>query len=256
MGFTTFAHSPPLEQTEPMDDSHRFKHRRLQSDEPSSRPSTSSGAREVSREGSRERPAETRRKVTVLQLEEAAFILEEIGTESEYNSETEILRPDVTEDECSEKAAEERQEADAHIIGPFQALHCRDNSDSEDERKRRYIEKRKRWSAGMLKRSHSKSVGSDSDMDDAEALDAHDVGVSARRLRRRVRGPGDRTSLIFEDITDNHIVEVDEDDGCNAESPPSLPSDTEEFSPRDFPFWVLKDPMEIDSLSSRPSSTA
>lgn len=252
MGFVGFAHSPPLEHIEPTGNGHQFKYTRPQSTDLSSRPSTASGIPPPpsSSEHSEEASVSSSKHKRV--VEHAEFVLEEIGTESEYNSETEVVLPDKLEEASSEKAAEERLEADTNIIGTFKKLTCDSGSDSDDEQARRYRQKKKRWSAGIFKRTHSQSVEGDSDIDDSEALDDHDVGASARRLRRRVRGPGDRSSLVFED---QHVVEVEEPDEEGVpRRPPSLASDIGEWSLEDFPFWDLQSAMEVESYYSRPSS--
>jgi len=129
-------------------------------------------------------------------------------------------------------------------------LSCGESVNWEDEeemlRKRR-VRRRQRWS-GLVKRSHSKSVEGESDSSGAEDVNAHDVGSSARRIRRRIRSPDKRSSLIFDDPPAN-IVEVEE---------PDDDSETARFTPPDIatspleamPFYTLEDPMEIDTGSS------
>ncbi|KAF2203906.1 hypothetical protein GQ43DRAFT_352407, partial [Delitschia confertaspora ATCC 74209] len=176
--------------------------------------------------------------------EKADFVLEELDSDTDYDSDTEVVRPDQYEDAKSEKDRDEIEEN--AFVKKFSDLQCSEGSDDEDEQRRSYLRKKKRWSAGIFKRSHSQSVGSDSD--DGEQLDAHDVGSSARRLRRRVRGPDDRRgSLIFEDNgfpNIRHIAEVEEpDDGMFGKGPPSIPSD-DGFTLDELPFWVEEEDMD------------
>ncbi|KAF2685595.1 hypothetical protein K458DRAFT_430348 [Lentithecium fluviatile CBS 122367] len=84
------------------------------------------------------------------------------------------------------------------FIDKFKELHHNSDSDSDDGAQQRalYRKKKKRWSAGIFKRSHSQSIEGDS-YSNNDPLE--DIDSSARRLRRRVRGPTKRrASLIFE----------------------------------------------------------
>jgi hypothetical protein len=107
------------------------------------------------------------------------------------------------------------------------------------------------------------SVEGDSSYSDNDPLD--DVDESARRLRRRVRGPGDRSSLIFEDggfPNINNIAEVEEpEDGAivikKMQGPPSIPSDDaftlddaldDAIGFNELPFSRVEEWMEIESV--------
>ena len=128
----------------------------------------------------------------------------------------EVLQPDGYEDPDSDsgpdktfKSLWEESKGKADIIRGVEEM-CTKGFGDVEEQERRYRQKKKRWSAGLCKRSHSQSIESDSDPED-EDLDAHDIGCSARRLRRRVKGPGDRSSLVFEDShPDAKVAEEDE----------------------------------------------
>ncbi|MCJ1362218.1 hypothetical protein MMC16_001320 [Acarospora aff. strigata] len=124
---------------------------------------------------------------------EVIFIEELPAGDLEIGSDVDILRPDGYEDADSEQAtndghpgpgSQDNIENHKDIIEGLKTLHC--DSDEEvlttDEARRR--EKRQR--GGLFKRSHSQSVSNDTD---GEPLDAHGSRRSARRLRRRVRGP-------------------------------------------------------------------
>lgn len=170
-------------------------------------------------------------------------------------SDADILRPDIYEDADSLLASEEgnqgrdsRDNAQHHegFIEGFRALHCHDEEDElTEERERRYGLKKKRWSAGIFKRSHSQSIGSDIDEDSGEPLDAHEVGCSARRLRRRVRGPGDRSSIRVEGGAMESEAEYEESiDGVTIEVPP-LGSDVEDGI-EDVSVNTTEDAMDIE----------
>ena len=120
-----------------------------------------------------------------------------------------------------------------------------EGSSDEEERERIYRRKKKRWSAGIFKRSHSKSIEGDSSYSDNDPED--DVDSTARRLRRRVRGPTDRrASLVFEDrgfSNSNNIAEVEEpEEGwiLHSKGPPSIPSD-DAFTLDELPFWEVEE---------------
>lgn len=275
MGFPILTQSPRLEFIEPIGHGPQFHFTRPQSGDYSSHPSSNSGHAcaaspqesddddDEEEDGSdshsdssseSEESHTTEDRPAARRVEEAAFELEEVDTDPDLDSDTEVVRPDQFEDASSEKATEERLEADTGIISSFSNLRCETELNAEEEQRLNYRKKKKRWSAGIFKRSHSQSVGSDTDIEDSEALDAHDVGSSARRLRRRVRGPGDRSSMIFDEMPNTNIVEVEEpDDAGSGKGPPSIPSD-EGFTLDALPFWVLDDPMDMDWDSSRPSS--
>ena len=274
MGFSMLKQSPPLEFIEPIGHGPQFHFTRPQSGDYSSHPSSNSGhacaaspqesddddndddEEDNSDSFSESEGSHTQEeKPAARRVEVADFELEEVESDPEYDSETEVVRPDHFEDASSERATEERLEADTGIISKFSSLHCSGELNDEEEQRASYRKKKKRWSAGIFKRRHSQSVGSDTDIEDSEALDAHDVGSSARRLRRRVRGPGEnRSSLIFDELPNTNIVEVEEpDDVGSRKGPPSIPSD-DGFTLDALPFWVLDDPMDVDWDSSRPSS--
>lgn len=264
--------SPPLEFIEPIGHGPQFHFTRPQSGDYSSHPSSNSGhacaaspqesgddndddEEDNSDSFSESEESHTEERPAARRVEVADFELEEVESDPEYDSETEVIRPDHFEDASSERATEERLEADTGIISKFSSLRCAGELNDEEEQRASYRKKKKRWSAGIFKRSHSQSIGSDTDIEDSEALDAHDVGSSARRLRRRVRGPGEnRSSLIFDELPNTNIVEVEEpDDVGSGKGPPSIPSD-DGFTLDALPFWVLDDPMDMDWDFSRPSS--
>lgn len=261
MGLSVLAQSPPAEHIQPTGEGHQFFYTRSQQiRDLSSRPSSASGVpSQISPADSilEEGPCKEVPTIQPRKVEHADFVLEELADgDGSYDSQTEVIRPDHTEEATSEAAIDGRTEVESGIVNELRRLWRAKDSDEEEERPRNYPKKKKRWSAGLYKRSHSQSMGSDTDNDDSEALDAHDMGSSARRLRRRVRGPGDRSSLIFEDIPRTHIVEVEEPDELSLDMSEAAPQmGGHESAPLEaLPFWVLEDPMVIDSDDDRPVS--
>ncbi|ORY11800.1 hypothetical protein BCR34DRAFT_624612 [Clohesyomyces aquaticus] len=259
MGLSMLAQSPPLEFIEPIGQGPRFHFTRPQSDDQSPRPSSASGrACATSLQDSEDdygSDEESTKEIVrpARRVEKAEFILEELDSDPGYDSDIEIVRPDHFEDARSD-VDDDRPEQN-EIIDQLKGLHCGGGSSDEEEQQRIYRKKKKRWSAGIFKRSHSQSVEGDSSYSDNEPLD--DVDPTARRLRRRVRGPGDRSSLIFEDRgfpNANNILEVDEPEDGYSKGPPSIPSDDgftlDELNRWDeLPFWV-EGPMEVEFESS------
>ncbi|KAF2759985.1 hypothetical protein EJ05DRAFT_317836 [Pseudovirgaria hyperparasitica] len=251
--------SPPLEHIEPIGQGHHFNYTRPQAQNTSARRSSvSSFAQASSPEPS---DAGTQNSGLGIQkpLDRKAsqdqLIIEELAdTTSSFASDVEIVRPDNTEEVTSDHGHDDRD----ILLGGFRRMNCgTDDENVSGEQARRYRRKKKRWSAGYYKRTHSQSIGSDTDTDDLEELNAHDLGCSARRLRRRVRGPGDRSSLTFEELPSFNIPEDEEPNGHDTfRSSPALLDGEIVPSLEALPFWVLDDPMIIDSDISRPSSRA
>lgn len=185
-------------------------------------------------------------------VEHPHFELEDLGSDTGYDSDLEVVQPDHCEEAKSDRGSTRLD--DDGLLRKLNDLRCSGgSSDEDDEQQRIYRRKKKRWSAGIFKRTHSQSVEGDSSYSDNDPLD--DVDISARRLRRRVRGPGDRTSLIFEDkgfSNTNNIAEVEEpqDGGLipHTQGPPSIPSD-DGFALDELPFWFLDDTMTVEEIN-------
>lgn len=108
--------------------------------------------------------------------------LEEIESSSEHDS-----------DDLSDNKSDD----DHEISSRLSRLGCDDSPEAEFERKRRAAHLKKRRDSRVFKRSHSQSVKSDdTDVTDPDAMADHDVVASARRLRRRVRGPNESEAGI------------------------------------------------------------
>ncbi|KAF2083660.1 hypothetical protein K490DRAFT_69579 [Saccharata proteae CBS 121410] len=251
--------SPPLEHIEPTGTGYSFNYTRAQATDTSRPSSISSPDHLPSDAGSvgSSPPMDTANQPSsprnIWTVSDGDFTIEELPDDDDtsYASQTEIIRPSGFE--------EAPHFRDDHGVSAHLArLNCDDESAAESSgealQRRRYERKKKRWSSGLFKRSHSQSVGSDTDADDVDGVDAHDVGSSARRLRRRVRGPGDRSSLIFEDVGSSGIDEVGEL-GASGGAKGSSRQQSAEEGLTALPFWVLQDPMDIDSGSSPPASS-
>ncbi|KAF1916353.1 hypothetical protein BDU57DRAFT_516418 [Ampelomyces quisqualis] len=255
MGMSHLAYTPPLlEFIEPTGKDHQFKFTRPQSLNLSSRPSSVSGRaivttpQESEDEYDSENEGEEEELPQMRPASRAYFVLEELESDPGYDSDVEVVHPDHCEDAESDTSASRIGKNE--VYERLKELHLDLESSDDDEQERRYRQKKKRWSAGVFKRSHSQSVEGDSSYSDNDPLD--DVNPKARRLRRRVRGPCDRRmSLIFQDpgySNTNNILEVDEPtEGCIAHTrgPPSIPSD-DAFTLDELPFWKGSESMEFE----------
>ncbi|KAF2848201.1 hypothetical protein T440DRAFT_172541 [Plenodomus tracheiphilus IPT5] len=254
MGGSRLVQTPPLESITPTGQDHHFNYTRSQSLEPSSRPSTLSGQAcattshdsedEYEDEFDEESEEEDERPIRI--TETANFVIEELDSDPGYDCDIEVIQGHC-EDAKSEKSGTKSE-----VLARMKGLQIDDSSDEEERelQERRYRQKKKRWSAGNFKRSHSQSVEGDSSYSDNDPLD--DVDPSARRLRRRVRGPIDRRgSLIFEDRgfpNTNNIAEVEEpEEGFvkHTQGPPSIPSD-DAFTLDELPFWRGAESMDLE----------
>ncbi|CAI6335315.1 unnamed protein product [Periconia digitata] len=265
LSIAQLAQSPPLEFIVPIGNGPGFNFTRLQSRGASSRPSTACAttprdseddASSSSSEEDSNHPHAThnhrlhdshqQQSNSSRRIDEAdvSFILEELNSsDAGYASDVEVVHPDHFSD-----AKSDRSES---ILSKFKEMQVLEDSSDEEERERIYRRKKKRWSAGIFKRSHSQSIEGDSSYSDNDPLD--DVDSTARRLRRRVRGPTDRRqSLVFEDrgfANSNNIAEVEEPvEGyiLHSKGPPSIPSD-DAFTLDELPFWEVE---ETDSVGA------
>ncbi|EOA85082.1 uncharacterized protein SETTUDRAFT_163808 [Exserohilum turcica Et28A] len=253
--------TPPLEFIEPTGFNHHFSFTRPQSCEPSSRPSSDSerafaattcesSDSEIELYDDDDDDNETddesdgEEEIPLRRVDHAQFVLEELDSDPGYDCDVEILRPDHCEDARSDRGG-----VKAEISARMNELQLEEDSSEDEERVRKYRQKKKRWSAGIFKRSHSQSVEGDSSYSDNDPLD--DLDQNSRRLRRRVRGPR-RGSLIFEDqgvSNTNNILEVEEpEEGTvlHSKGPPSIPSD-DGFTLDELPFWRAHVTMDFES---------
>ena len=110
-----------------------------------------------------------------------------------YITDVDVVYPqeleEIESDSDDESASSRNDDSDGGITNRLSRLDCDDSPEAEFERKRREKHLRKRMDARVFKRSHSQSVKSDTETTDPDAMADHDLSASARRLRRRVRGP-------------------------------------------------------------------
>ncbi|KAF2445621.1 hypothetical protein P171DRAFT_269218 [Karstenula rhodostoma CBS 690.94] len=273
-GMVHKAQSPPLEFIKPIGQGPQFHFTRPQSRDASSRPSTASVACATTPQDSEDDDAsdedddasdEESTYEDVLPFrraeeEDISFILEYLDSEPSYDSDIEVVRPDQFEDAKSDRSKSRLD--DNGITDEINDMHlAEDSSEDEELRQRMDWKKKKRWNSRMYKskRTYSMSVEGDSSYSDNDPCD--DVDESARRLRRRVRGPGDRTSLIFVDggfPNINNIAEVEEPEEGGivvkkVQGPPSIPSDDaftldDAFGFDELPFCHVEEWMEVESI--------
>ena len=258
MGPSKPLHTPPLEFT-PIGQN-QFRFTRAHSIEPSSRPSSVSGHayagttpqeseyEESSEEGSEEDERPRRR------IEEADFELEEVYSDDSRDEDIEVVQPDHCEDAKSDKSGAALEENG--VMDRLKGLHVSQSSTDDETKERICLRKKKRWSVRLFKRTHSQSVEGESSYSDDDPRD--DNKPEARRLRRKLRGPGPwdrRGSLIFEDKgfpNTNNIEEVEEpEEGVvkHTKGPPSIPSD-DAFTLDELPFWAgAYETMEVENNS-------
>ena len=90
---------------------------------------------------------------------------------------------------ASIRLASEDNDSDNDMEERFSRLGCDDSGEAEFEKKRRAKHVKRRADSRVFKRSHSQSAKGDAEATDSDAIGDQDLEGSARRLRRRVRGP-------------------------------------------------------------------
>jgi hypothetical protein len=144
-------------------------------------------------------PAETSspaKKAARQQVEDGIRVEELTEGDAGYITDVDVVYPHELEEvesdsERESDSGDEGSESGDEISSRLSRLGCDDSPEAEFEKKRRAEHRRKRRDSRVFKRSHSQSVKSDADVTDPEAMADHDVAASARRLRRRVRGPNE-----------------------------------------------------------------
>ncbi len=193
-----------------------------------------------------------------LSVDEASFIIQEVSvSDAEIDSNMEVVQPDALEEADSEATADDRIEGKGGILGGIKNLRCNDDDwENLAVHEQRYRRKKKRWSAGLIKRSHSQSRGSDTEGDNSEAVNyAHNVR-SARRLRRRVRGPDDGSSIALSEIPHSPDVEVEEQEG-EARRDHAFAADVSSSAPQldSLDEHMMLEDEEFESAPEYPSQT-
>lgn len=144
-------------------------------------------------------PAETEsptKKVATERINDEVLVEELTESDMGYIADVELVYPHELEEVESDSEHEpdngdNESESGDDISSRLSRLDCDDSPEAQFEKKRRAEHLRKRRDSRVFKRSHSQSVKSETDVTDPDAMDDHDVAASARRLRRRVRGPGE-----------------------------------------------------------------
>lgn len=182
-----------------------------------------------------------------------------------YASEIEVVHPDELEEpdtgsersdaEDQSQESDDKKDSDAAIIARLRRLRC------QDARTARYEEQQEQqkdsFSSSGQKRTHSESLGTDTEAESVDALDDQDRKASARRLRRRVRGPSDHSSsFTLEDLHAAPLSDIGEQTGSGNEAAVSDPALYQsQGHTAAVPYWVL-DPMDIDDSSQSPTATS
>lgn len=174
-----------------------------------------------------------------------------------------VVHPDHYEDAESDCARDRLPKPTANdldarmLVNGLEKLDCNNHSDEReawlkmDRRKRRI----KRLSSGSHhKRTISQSIGSDTDEEDLQQVEANEAGSSARRLRRRT---GDRASLIFSDppqmIVEQHEPDSDDELGRMQVAEPDVAVGVEELGLHSLPYYDM-DEMDTDSTEVESES--
>ena len=126
-------------------------------------------------------------------------------TESDlgYITDVDVVYPEELEeigsDSDEDASISDSNESDDSIERHFSRLGCDESEEAEFERKRREKHLKKRTGSRVFKRSHSQSVKGDTEVTDSDAMGDQDHDGTARRLRRRVRGPSG-VEVVFQDV--------------------------------------------------------
>ncbi|KAK0335744.1 hypothetical protein LTR02_013906 [Friedmanniomyces endolithicus] len=127
------------------------------------------------------------------------------------------------DDELSSSASDDLETRDVasdaagtEITHRMSRLRCADEAEFEAGRMQRRLSKR--MSLRVFKRSHSQSVkgppeGMVEEVVDVEGMGDQDLEASARRLRRRVRGPEGGGAVGFEDVIPRRALDFGAGDG-------------------------------------------
>ncbi|KAK0302330.1 hypothetical protein LTR82_017913 [Friedmanniomyces endolithicus] len=172
------------------------------------------------------------------------------------------------DDELSSSASEDLEARDMAseaggngITHRMSRLRCADEAEFEAGRMQRRLSKR--MGSRVFKRSHSQSVkgppeGIVEEVMDLEGMGDQDLEASARRLRRRVRGPKDGVAVGFEDVGPRRALDYG---GVRAGEGMPLTPEQEGKSERKARRGEAEDPVvDVDEMSERrrprPHSTA
>ncbi|KAI9801672.1 MAG: hypothetical protein M1833_002354 [Piccolia ochrophora] len=146
--------------------------------------------------------------------EDGDLLVEEVtGSDLGDDNEIEIVQPDhyeepttawnaCTTSKDSNPSRDDTLERETNLVSGLQGMCSDEFADGNQEGRRRW-RRTQRWSGGIIKRSHSQSIGTDNEDDtDGAALEGNGIPQSPRRLRRRVREAEDGTLGPVEDVMD------------------------------------------------------
>ncbi|KAI0380463.1 hypothetical protein F5Y04DRAFT_281849 [Hypomontagnella monticulosa] len=191
------------------------------------------------------------KQVTTIRIEQAAFTIEELGSDCSFNSEDDhlsVLRPYAFEDANSDRSRSRSRppDMDPAIMTGIENLNTFEDSDADfddnDEEFHRQLQKRReerrlrRMKSGSLSKRTVSERGSDSDKEDVlPYYEGNETGPT-RRMRRKV---GDRISIQFTGPLPERIEELKEPN-----SDDEIILDDAELFARELPYWTL---MDVDS---------
>lgn len=149
-------------------------------------------------------PAETSspaRKLAKRAATDTITVEELVEGDIGYLTDIDVVYPEELEE--VEDALDWDSEADADaesesgISTNLAKLRCDDEAEMQKRRRERRLSRR--TGSRVFKRSHSQSIKGDTDATDSDGINDQDVEVGARRLRRRVRGPGEDAEQGLDD---------------------------------------------------------
>jgi hypothetical protein len=113
-------------------------------------------------------------------------------SETVYPHELEEVESSSDTDSPSEsEGGDDESDSGDGIADQLSRLECEDDAEVEFEKKRREKHVRRRTNSRVFKRPHSLTINPEMEVVDSDAMGDHDLPESARRLRRRVRGPAE-----------------------------------------------------------------
>ncbi|QIW95999.1 hypothetical protein AMS68_001517 [Peltaster fructicola] len=137
------------------------------------------------------------KKGTALSEVPDTIIVQELAEgHPDYPTDIELVYPDELEEFDSNSYMSDISDSDGdsdnNISNRLSQLQCEDKvGEAKMRRVRRERRLSKRLANRPVKRSHSTSIKSDSDVTDPDAMDDHDLLSSARRLRRKTKDHDD-----------------------------------------------------------------
>lgn len=182
----------------------------------------------------------------------ALFVLEQLDSDETGYSDLEVVRPDHFEDAASDNNSSVSKDV---FHQRFEELHLKlvEYSSDDEEQERRCGQKKKRWSAGVFKRSHSYSE-LDSSSSDSDPLYETDPKARRLRLRRRLLGIIESSPTDKSNARSNSELHSPVADGClDGKGPPSIPSG-DGYTLDEPRYFQDEDFMDVETARLVPSS--